>query len=115
MKRRDTRLKKKLMVAFSEDGKAFEQLGLVNDISKNGLCISSEKELKEHKEVVLSVAVPGAIYTLKGEVMWCKETGENQSGIPDDIGIRITEAPVEYVNFVEYMKHQKIEPGKPEF
>lgn len=104
IKRRDLRVKKKYMVSFDDSG--FDGLGLTSDISKNGICVAAGTEFPVHREVVLSVAVPGRIFTLKGEVMWCKHSSDAASDIPDNIGIRITEAPVDYLNYVEYVKHR---------
>jgi hypothetical protein len=104
-KRRDLRVKKKYMVSFDDSG--FDGLGLTSDISKNGICVSAGTEFPVHHEVVLSVAVPGRIFTLKGEVMWCKHSSDTTSDIPDNIGIKITDAPADYLNYVEYVKHRE--------
>ena len=113
MKRKNKRIKKKLMVSFSDNG--FDELGLSNDLSKEGMCISSDGDLPAHQEVELSIAVPGDVFTLKGEIMWCRKTKNSNPDIPDDIGIKILEAPVEYLNYIEFIKHEKIKPGTPEF
>ena len=110
-KRKDKRIEKKFMVSFNEDG--FESLGLTKNISKQGMCIAAEKEVKSSTEIVVSIAVPGEVFNLKGEVVWCRESSEKDDNIPDSIGIKITEAPPEYLNFVEYMRHQNVELGKP--
>lgn len=110
-KRKDERLQKKLMVSIDDEGA--DTLGLTNNISKNGLRVNSNKKLKEHREILVSIAVPGEVFNLKGEVIWCKESATKNDNIPDSIGIRIIEAPAEYLNYIEYIKHQKIKPGKP--
>lgn len=110
-KRLDNRLDKKLMVSFSDNG--FDRLGLTENISRHGMCISSNSGLMERAEIMLSIAVPGEIFTLKGEVMWCK-TSEGK-GAPESIGICITEAPEEYLNYVEYLKHRFVTVGVPQF
>jgi hypothetical protein len=101
------------MVSFNNEG--FENLGLTKNISKEGVCIASEKELPSKTEVHISIAVPGEVLDLKGEVVWCKESSNDDDNVPDSIGIRITEAPPEYLNFVEYVKHQNVQKGRPEF
>lgn len=112
-KRNDKRTRQKLIVSYSDNG--FEHLGMSADLSKNGICISSDKGILEHREVTVSIAVPGEVLNLKGEVMWCKHSDDVKDSIPESIGIRITEAPAEYLNYVEYIKHKKIKQGKPEF
>ena len=111
-KRRENRLNKKLMVSFDDEG--FDTLGLTDNISKFGMRIDSNKMVPQHQEVIVSIAVPGEVFELKGEVMWCNEAEDQEDSIPDSIGIKITEAPAEYLNYIEYVKHQKIKPGKPE-
>jgi Tfp pilus assembly protein PilZ len=112
-KRNDKRVNKKFMVSFDEKG--FDNLGLTENLSNRGLCIKTKKEIESSTEILLSIAVPGDIFNLKGEVVWCKGSENTSDAIPESIGIKITEAPAEYLNFVEFMKHQSIEPGKPEF
>lgn len=102
-KRKDPRVKKKYMISFDDGG--FDVLGLTSDLSKTGLRISSGMLFPPHREVVVSIAVPGGIFTVKGEVMWSRENGDDGSGVPDIVGIRITEAPSEYLNYVEYVRH----------
>jgi len=111
--RKDKRINKKFIVSFDVDG--FEKLGLVQNISKSGICIASETCVPEEKEIIISIAVPGEIYNLKGEIAWCKSSENKSDTVPDSMGIRITEAPSEYLNFIEYLKHQNIVQGQPEF
>ncbi|MCP4216744.1 MAG: PilZ domain-containing protein, partial [bacterium] len=84
-------------------------------ISRYGISLSSEQEVIPDREVEISIAVPGDVFTLKGEVVWCKKSTNGSTDIPDDIGIKIVEAPAEYLNYLEYLKHQSIKPGEPEF
>lgn len=104
-KRRNPRLDKKLMVSFDENG--FNGLGLTSNISKDGLCIASEAEFPANAEVTVSIAVPGEVLDLKGEVIWCKESHDKEIDIFDIMGIKITEAPPEYLNYVEYIRHKR--------
>jgi len=111
--RKEKRVDKKLMVNLADQG--VDVLGLTSNLSKYGICcVSSEIEIPVHQEILLSIAVPGEIFNVKGEVVWCKRSGETGSNVPDAIGIKITEAPSEYLNYIEYIKHQNIAPGKPE-
>jgi Tfp pilus assembly protein PilZ len=111
-KRKEDRVQKKLMVSIDDEGA--DTLGLTNNISKYGMRVNSNKKLKEHREILVSIAVPGEVFNLKGEVMWCNESATEDDNIPESIGIKIIEAPPEYLNYIEYIKHQKIKPGKPE-
>jgi hypothetical protein len=109
-KRKEQRINKKLMVSFNENG--FDGLGLTQNISRYGMCVASEIELPSHQEILLSIAVPGEVLNLKGEVMWCKESADKNNTIPESIGIRIVEAPPEYLNYVEFIKYQRRVPGQ---
>ena len=100
------------MVSFDDEGA--DTLGLTKNISKFGMQINSNKKLKEHHEIIVSIAVPGEVFDLKGEVIWCREADNKDDNVPDSIGIKITEAPLEYLNYIEYIKHQKSKPDKPE-
>jgi len=102
--RREQRLNKKLMISFKENG--FDGLGLTLNISRFGMCIYSETDLPGNQELALSIAVPGEIFTMKGEVMWSGGLDHELDKLPDHIGIKITEAPPEYLNFVEFLRHQ---------
>jgi len=107
----ETRVEKKYMASYNDNG--CEELALTKNLSKSGICISSTGKVPTNKEVLISIAVPGEIFNMKGEVMWCKTSDTKSDSIPDNIGIKITEAPPEYMNFVEYLKHQDISTGKP--
>lgn len=103
MKRNEVRVEKKLMVNLSDDG--YDCLGLTNNLSKYGMCVNSKTAFPDQKELELSIAVPSGVYDLKGEVIWCKDIGENENNTPEAIGIKITEAPPDYLNYVEYIRH----------
>ena len=109
-KRKDPRIKKRLMVSFNDDG--IEGLGLTSNISESGMCISSGSEFSSDDEIDLSIAVPGEIFHLKGKVMWCKESQDKGDSIPDDIGIKIVEAPAEYQNYIEFIKRHSTKDDK---
>jgi len=103
MKRNDVRVEKKLMVNLSDDG--FDCLGLTNNLSKYGMCVNSKTAFSNQKEIELSIAVPSGVFDLKGEVMWCKNIGEIENNTPEAIGIKIIEAPPDYLNYVDYIRH----------
>lgn len=104
-KRSERRIKKNLLV-YRENG-GFEVLGMSANISKNGLFIESPYTIGIDSELLLAVAVEKDLFKLKGEIKWLKTPDDKYpENIPAGMGIRITEAPVEYLNFVEYVKHQ---------
>ncbi len=109
--KRESRFNKKLMISFNDNG--FDGLGLTKNISKDGLCVSSEVQLPAHQELVLSIALPGNVLNLKGEVAWSKDTGGLNEDVPDQIGIKILNAPPEYMDYVEFIKYQRQVPGHP--
>lgn len=108
IERKEPRIKKNLIVSLSEDG--FEGLGMTDNISRYGICVDVDKKIPVNVEIVLSLAVPGDILKIKGEVIWCRASPSNEHNIDDEIGIRITEAPPEYQAFVEYFQRKMIQP-----
>lgn len=104
-KRIEKRLDKSLL-AYS-DGEGDALLGIISNISKNGIYIETNTAVDPENEISFVLAVYNELYHLKGEVRWTKHPEESS---PEDIqpgmGIRITEAPVEYLNYVEYIKYQ---------
>jgi hypothetical protein len=104
-RRIEKRVKKNLLVYRDNGG--FELLGVSANISKNGLFIESPYTVDIDSELLLAVAVDKELFKLKGEIRWFKTTeDEFPEHIPAGMGIRITEAPAEYLNYVEYIKHQ---------
>ncbi|MCP5047005.1 MAG: PilZ domain-containing protein [bacterium] len=112
IKRKNLRVNKKLMVSISENG--FDGLGLTQNISRDGMCVVSETQLIPHRRIGLSVAVPGEVLDLKGEIMWSKGSIDRENLNPDQVGIRILDAPPEYDNYVEFIKHLRLKPGSLE-
>lgn len=81
--------------------------GEVRNISKNGLYIEAINILiGKIQEIQILLAIDKELLTLHGEIVWhkallCKSSENTLEGI----GIRISEAPAEYLNYVEYLKH----------
>ncbi|MCP5108044.1 MAG: hypothetical protein GY950_31950 [bacterium] len=104
-KRIEKRLDKSLL-AYS-DGNGSDLLGIISNISKNGIFIETNSIEELKSEISFVLAVYNDLYQLKGEVRWAKHPGDRDPvDIPSGMGIRITEAPVEYLNYVEYIKYQ---------
>ncbi len=104
-KRNEKRLDKNLL-AYTDCNEA-DLLGVVANISKNGIFIVTDKIFDIDNEISFVMAVYDEIYHLKGEIKWTRRL-ETQSleHPPTGIGIRITEAPAEYLNFIELTKYQ---------
>ena len=104
-KRNEKRLDKSLL-AYTDNNDA-DLLGVVANISKNGTFIVTDKIYDVESEISFVMAVYNEIYHLKGEIRWARRLEDQSLGqLPTGIGIRITEAPVEYLNFVELTKYQ---------
>lgn len=104
-KRIEKRLEKSLLAYSDGDGDAL--LGVISNISKNGIYIETNTVAEAESEISFVLAVYNELYHLKGEVRWTKRPEETSpEDIPPGMGIRITEAPVEYLNYVEYIKYQ---------
>ncbi len=104
--RKEPRINKNLIVSLSDDG--FEGLGMTGNVSKDGICVGVDKKIPVKAEIVFSLAVPGDILKIKGEVIWCRASPDNENNIADEIGIRITDAPPEYQDFVEYYERKVV-------
>lgn len=103
-KRKEKRIKKNLLV-YSDNG-SFDLLGVSANISKNGLFIESPHPETVSNEVSIVIAVDNELYKLRGEVQWAKGPNDTEPvQVPLGLAIRITEAPAEYLNYVEYLKH----------
>jgi hypothetical protein len=104
-KRNEKRVRKNLLI-YTDDGR-FDLLGVSSNISKSGLFIESPYSMSSDSEVLLAVVVDDELYRLKGEVRWVKRPGdEHPAHTPAGMGIHITEAPVEYLNYVEYARYE---------
>jgi hypothetical protein len=105
IKRIEKRVKKNLLVYRDNGG--FELLGVSANISKNGLFIESPYTIDIDSELLLAAAIDRELFKIKGEIKWLKTPDDKYpEHIPAGMGIRITEAPAEYLNYVEYIRHQ---------
>lgn len=102
-KRVDKRLNKNLLVYVKEDG--LNLLGVASNVSKNGLFVESIRVFPETSELAFVLAISNDLYHMKGEVAWNNndDNGKDKSVGPSGMGIRITEAPVEYLNYINYI------------
>ncbi len=100
--RNEMRLDKKLLVNIGKDG--FESMGLTSNISKNGLFVATTEVLPVESEVSILIGIADETFTLKGRVMWSKESIDDSTGEAGvATGIQILEAPPQYLAFVDKM------------
>lgn len=103
-KRKEKRIDKNLLV-YTDNGH-IDLLGVSVNISRNGIYIESPKPSTVNDEISLVLAVDNELFKLKGEILWLKSNGTHEPiHLPSGMAIRITEAPAEYLNYVEYLKH----------
>ncbi len=82
-------------------------VGVSSNISRTGVFIESPSPVSSKNEIAIILAVDNDLYKLKGEVRWVKRREDKQpEDVPPGMGIKITEAPAEYLNFVEYTKYE---------
>lgn len=98
--RSEVRLEKKLLVNIDQEG--FESMGLTTNVSKNGISVATTSVLPVSTQVSLQLGVGDETFSLKGEVMWSKEDAAQGNGDTNALtGIKIDEAPDNYLKFVE--------------
>lgn len=106
MNARNEKRVKKSLLAYS-DGDSSDLFGVISNISKNGMFIESSNVFEPNSELTFMLAIYNETYYLRGEVRWAKDPGDQfPEGVPTGMGVRLIEAPVEYLNYVEYVKCQ---------
>lgn len=110
-KRREKRIKKKLLVHISENG--FEQIGVTANISPSGMFIATTKIFAPQSELLIWIAAADDIFALEGLVMWnMNKEALAVEGIPAGIGIKITKAAPGYAQYIASMiKNKSSKPG----
>jgi hypothetical protein len=105
-KRSEARLKKS-MLAFTISSQP-ELLGVISNVSKHGFLLESRQKFEPGTEISLLLAIFNKVYNVKCEIRWSHSPVENHSVyVPCQIGARITEAPAEYLNYIEYQKRDE--------
>ncbi|MDY0298169.1 MAG: PilZ domain-containing protein [Acidobacteriota bacterium] len=98
-KRQHARYQKNLLVNISTRG--FESLGLVMNVSLQGLCIESPEMLPPGTPLSLLLAVGNYLISVDGVVVWCKENPEKDSlGINGGMGVQLNRPPQEYIRYI---------------
>jgi hypothetical protein len=100
-KRIEKRRQAKLKVLFGEN--KYENLGFTSNISRHGMYIESENSRSFDREILMMLTTNLGIFKLRGEVRWRMESpipGE-EGKIREGMGVKIVEAPPEYLNLVK--------------
>jgi hypothetical protein len=98
-KRREKRLKKRVLVKFGES--VLERIGFTSNLSKSGLYINSTQIYPSGRKIQILLSDGNYNFSLKGEVKWSiKYPSHFHSYIPSGMGIIIKEAPGDYYDFV---------------
>ena len=102
-KRREKRIKKKLLVHISENG--FERMGVTVNVSRQGMYIATTEICPVQSELKILIAAADDIYAVTGMVVWNMKSesaaGEN---VPAGLGIKIRDATPGYYKFIAAMK-----------
>jgi len=104
-KRGDPRLNYSLTVNIKYNGQVFS--GITQNISKSGMYIEAI-DIKSAKSQELSIvaAVERNLYRMEGEIAWTRNLPIKAAKKSiQGIGIKLIEAPTEYLNYVEYLKY----------
>lgn len=106
MNRRIEKRLEKSLLAYTDDNGS-QLLGVISNISKNGIFIESTKILDVDSEISFILAIYDEFYPVKGEVRWVRRPGERASAaVSTGMGIQLKDTPREFLNYVEYIKYQ---------
>ncbi|MCP4216879.1 MAG: hypothetical protein GY765_19670 [bacterium] len=79
-------------------------LGIVCNVSKNGVFINTHKLLAPNSSVYFVLAKDEMLIPVSGEVRWFRRSEEEYSEyMPNGMGLRLDEPPREYVEYVNRM------------
>ena len=86
--------------------KSPEFFGVISNISKRGFFIESLKNISPGCEISLFISIQNELYKIKGEVRWTKNSNQySNNRTLYRMGIKVTEAPADYLNYIEYLKY----------
>ncbi|MCX6583816.1 MAG: PilZ domain-containing protein [Candidatus Aminicenantes bacterium] len=106
MNRRTEKRLEKSLLAYT-DGDGSQLLGIISNISKNGIFIESDKILDVDSKISFVLAIYNDFYPVTGEVRWVRRPGDHSPGnTPAGMGIYLKETPMEFSNYVAYMRFQ---------
>ena len=104
-KRAEPRIPSVLTTNIKYNDKIFS--GITQNISKNGIYIEAiEMSSTKNREISLILAADRSIFQLKGEIMWTQPlSGKRSKKTLTGMGIKLSEVPSGYLNYVEYIKY----------
>lgn len=103
--RKQKRIEKKLVVSIGELGT--ESMGYTNNLSEDGMYIESAQTFALNEELSLLLIGEEDVFMIKGEVVWKKKfPKKNTEKLPVGLGIRITDVPLLYCEYVHFLKFQ---------
>jgi len=80
---------------------------ITKNISRTGLYVEAiGLDLNSDREVSISLVGEDSLFKLGGEIIWNRTipSGQGLASI-EGLGIKITSAPTDYLNFVEYQRY----------
>ncbi len=80
---------------------------ITKNVSRHGIYLEAiDLELDTDRSVFISLIGEDTLFKIIGEIIWNK-TIPSEPGLSsiEGLGIRITDAPSEYLNFVEYQRY----------
>ena len=100
-KRIEKRRHAKLKVMFGDT--KCENVGFTSNISRHGMYIESDNARSFDREILMMLSTNVGIFKLRGEVRWRMESpAPGKDGkIREGMGVKIVEAPPEYLSLVE--------------
>jgi hypothetical protein len=104
-KRAEIRIPISLTVNIRCNGKVFS--GQTQNVSKYGMYIEAIDFFgKKNREISIMMAADNTLHRLEGEIVWInRKSSKNTQRSFRALGVRLTEAQVDYLNYIEYLKH----------
>jgi len=104
--RSETRYERNLTASARYGEKVFSCI--TKNISKSGIYLEAIGfELDFDRNITISVVGDDTLFELKGDIIWNK-TISSEQGLSTivGLGIKLTEAPSEYLNYIDYLKYE---------
>ncbi len=103
--RSEGRFNKNLTASVRYNEKVFSCI--TKNVSKSGVYLEAINFiLNSNRQVSISIVGEDTLYKLTGEIIWNHDIQEDSGrGSIAGLGIKITDAPFEYLNFIEYQRY----------
>lgn len=110
-KRKETRIKKSLLVDISKNG--LDQMGVTVNISRRGMRIITTEAIRKRSRVQILLAADDEIFSVTGLVVWKKKKTEVEGeDAPMGLGIEIEKASPEYKKFISAARKKSLPVAK---